>query len=124
MWKLIFWPLIKWAMDMSLGMTAMQTGNYGGASNQARRADSNARARGKKTSAFNWFVYDGNYIQDIPGTVDQYADEAMVDSNPEAWCSNLGRSFTYQEDQNARAMGYADAFDAYNRGVNVNDLNK
>lgn len=116
--KLILFPLIKWIMNMSLSMTDVQTGNFAGANNKANRA--NAEAGGVKMSAFNWFVYDDRKFEDIQPTI----PEEQPETNPQAWSSELGRSFTSEEDMKARNMGYNDAKHACDSGVRVDEITK
>jgi len=116
--KLILFPLIKLAMRFSLGATQMQMGNTAGASHTMSNATASA---GVKTSAFNWFKYDGTTIADIAGTEPE--DDTIVYTN-NAYETSLGRSFTDQEDMNARNMGYQNAQHAANSGVRIEDITK
>ena len=59
--KLILFPLIKIAFRFAGAATQMQMGNTAGASHTMGNATASA---GIKTSAFNWFKYDGTTIAD------------------------------------------------------------
>ncbi len=111
--KLILFPFIKFLFRGSTAMTAMQSGDT------QQAASTMNRSQGVKTSAFNWFNYDGVEIQDIPG--DEPASEEYIYNN-NAWDPTLQRSYTSDEDNNARQMGYQNASHAVNSGVDVSKL--
>lgn len=116
--KLILFPLIKLLFNMMGSATAVQTGDFAGASNNANRAT--AEAGGVKMSAFNWFVYDDRKFEDIAPS--EPAESYIT--NSQAWNSELGRNFTSDEDMNAQQMGYTDAKNAYDSGVKLEDIMK
>lgn len=115
--KLILFPLFKLLLNLMGGATAVQTGDFAGASAQNNRAF--AEAGSLKTSAFNWFIYDDRVMEDIHIE----AQESTM-ANNQAWNSELQRSFTSEEDANARNMGYRDAKQAYDSGVSLADITK
>lgn len=116
--KLILFPLIKIAFRFAGAATQMQMGNTAGASHTMGNATASA---GIKTSAFNWFKYDGTTIADIAGSEPE--DDTLVYTN-NAYNTSLGRAFTDKEDMTARNMGYQNAQHAVSSGVHTEDLTK
>jgi len=115
--KLILFPLFKLLLNLMGSSTSIQTGDFAGASAQNNRAF--AEAGSLKLSAFNWFNYDDRVIDDI-----HIEAEESTMANNQAWNSELRRSFTSDEDANARNMGYRDAKQAYDSGVSLADITK
>lgn len=107
--KLILFPLIKFAFKMMGAMSDVQSGNYTAANNNMN----NARSGQIKTSAFDWFKYDGTTVGDI-----QVGEEKAEDYSTDnlAWSHALNRSYTAEEDMKARNLGFQNAKDAENQG--------
>lgn len=107
--KLILFPLIKFCFKMAGAMTDVQNGNFTAANNNMN----NARSGKIKTSAFDWFRYDGRTFGDI-----QVGEEQPEDYSTDslAWSYSLNRSYTAEEDLRARNLGYQNAKDAENQG--------
>jgi len=114
--KLIVFPLVKLFMNLAGSMTSIQTGNFQQAQSETDHA---LNSNGAKLSAFNWFVYDGRKFEDVEGE-----ETPIVYENANAYDTTLGRSYTNEEDRNARNLGYTDAYSAVNSGVKVEELNK
>ena len=111
--KLILFPFIKLLFRSSAGMTAMQNGDT------AQASATMNQSQGVKISAFNWFNYNGIEIQDIPGNEAPTEDYVY---NNNAWDSTLQRSYTNEEDNNARQLGYQNASHAVRSGVDISKL--
>lgn len=105
--KLILWPLLK--ASYHFGMAAWQS-NLGNTT-----ASMNASSRGgaslgsTKMSALNWFEYEGNKWSDVTQTAEVHENYALDEG-----------SYTYEQNQRARNMGYHNAKDAQMHGADVN----
>lgn len=103
----ILWPLLKFCFHTGMAATQANLGNTTASVNSSRKAG--AHAASPKKSAFNWFEYNGYEWKDDkeePELLNNYeADEG---------------SYTYEQNQQARNIGYTNAKDAEMHGQTIN----
>lgn len=103
----ILWPLLKFCFHAGMAATNANLGNNTASINSSRKAG--ASVGSTKKSAFNWFEYEGYEWKDDkvePELLNNYeADEG---------------SYSYDQNQQAKSMGYANAKDAEMHGQKIN----
>lgn len=104
--KLILLPWLK--ASIKFGRAALQSnlGNVTGSVNASRQGG--AELASTKTSAFNWFEYDGHEWKDVKET-------AELDEHYEL---DEG-AYTYEQNQQGKDAGYANAKEAEMQGVDI-----
>lgn len=105
--KLIILPFLKWSVKAAGAVTQANLGNVTGSVNASRRAG--AELASTKTSAFNWFEYEGYEWKDTKQTAEVYEHHELDEG-----------SYTYEQNQQARNAGYANAKEAEMHGVKIN----
>ena len=104
----ILWPAIKRGIHGGNAIWQANMGNITESVNSSRKMG--AVSANPKKSAFNWFEYDG-YVW-----IDEKDAEPELLKNYEA---DEG-SYSYDQNQQARSMGYANAKDAEMHGQKIN----
>lgn len=104
--KLILWPLIK--AGIKSGKAAMEAnwGNTTASVNASREAG--ATLASTKTSAFNWFEYEGHEWKDVTETPEVYEHQELDEG-----------SYIDEQNQKGRDAGYANAKEAEMHGVDI-----
>ena len=102
----ILWPVLKFAFRAGISATQANLGNTTASVNASRRAGA---TKGKK-SALNWFEYEGTVWKD--------EKEVMPDDIPNHSLDE--GSYTYEQNQQAKAQGYSNGKDAEMSGRSWN----
>lgn len=103
------WPLLKFAFRAGAAATQANLGNTTASVNASGRAGA---TKGKK-SALNWFEYDGHVWQDEKENMPEDIPNSALDEG----------SYSYEQNQKAKAYGYSNGKDAEisGRSWNGND---
>lgn len=102
----ILWPVLKFAFRAGMAATQANNGNITDSVNSSRKAGA---TKGKK-SALNWFEYDGYEWKDEKEVMPEDIPNYELDEG----------SYTYDQNQQARNMGYTNAKDAEMHGQKIN----
>ncbi len=102
----ILWPVLKFAFRAGMSVTQANLGNTTASVNASKRAGA---TKGKK-SALNWFEYEGNVWKD--------EKEVMPDDIPNHSLDE--GSYSYEQNQQAKAHGYSNGKDAEMSGRSWN----
>lgn len=94
----ILWPILKFAFRAGSAATQANLGNTTASVNASRRAGA---TKGKK-SALNWFEYDGYVWKDEKEIMPEDLPNGSLDEG----------AYSYDQNQSARNVGYANAKDA------------
>lgn len=101
--KLILMPLLKVLFKVGVASTQANLGNTTASVNASRGAG--ASLSSTKTSAFNWFEYEGYEWKDITEKPEPYGNNELDEG-----------SYTYEQNQEARNLGYSNGKDAEMKG--------
>lgn len=104
--KLILVPWLKASVKFARAIWQSNLGNVTASVNASREGGSElARSR---TSAFNWFEYEGYEWTDAKETAEVYEHHELDEG-----------SYTYEQNQQGRDAGYANAKEAEMHGVDI-----
>lgn len=107
--KLILVPWLKWSVKAAGAVVQSNLGNVTGSVNASKRAG--AELASTRTSAFNWFEYEGYEWQDVKETAEVYEHHELDEG-----------AYTDTQNQKGRDAGYANAKEAEMHGVDIKNL--
>lgn len=105
----ILWPLLKWGVR---GAEAVVQANHGNVTASVNASNRMGATKGKM-SALNWFEYDGYVWHDEKEIMPEDLPNGSLDEG----------AYSYEQNQSARNVGYANAKDAEMSGRTWNGNN-
>lgn len=104
--KLILLPWLKWSVKAAGAVFHANLGNVTASVNSSKKAG--AELASTKTSAFNWFEYDGHEWEDVNVSPELYEHNELDEG-----------SYTDAQNQKGRDAGYANAKEAKMHGIDI-----
>ena len=104
--KLILLPFLKASIKASRAVVQSNLGNVTASVNASRKGG--AELASTRSSAFNWFEYEGYEWKDVKQTAEVYEHHELDEG-----------SYTNEQNQQAKNAGYANAKEAEMHGVKI-----